>query len=286
MTRLFARILTVMLVAFLAMTPVACSTSGSAERKTQEEKPVEKLYAEARQAFDRKEYKTAARLFDEVERQHPYSAWATQANMMSAYSSYQAEDYVMAIGTLDRFIDMHPGNKDIAYAYYLRAICYYEQIVDVGRDQDLTRKATEALEDVMRRFPDTPYARDAKFKRDLTWDHLAGKEMEIGRFYLKRHFYQAAINRFKAVLETYQTTTHTPEALHRLVEAYTALGLTDEANRMAAVLGHNYPGSDWYEASYALLKKGKTLQIGNRGEGNAAPTTAAKLKNTVMGLFE
>lgn len=256
----------------------------SSKEKNVEDKPVEVLYNDARAAFGREEYKTAAKLFDEVERQHPYSSLAIQSNIMSAYSSYQAEDYAMAVATLDRFIEMHPGNKNISYAYYLRAICFYEQIVDVGRDQEMTSKATSALEEVMRRFPGTAYARDAKFKRDLTWDHLAGKEMEIGRFYLKRKFYQAAINRFKTVVETYQTTTHVPEALHRMVEAYVALGLPDEAQKIAAVLGYNYPGSEWYESSYALLNTGKTKQIARKSR--TATTTAGKLKNSVLDLFD
>lgn len=280
MTRFFVRFAFVLALGF----SMALGGCASSKNKPIEEKPVEQLYNEARNAFANEEYKTAARLFDEVERQHPYSSLAIQSNIMSAYSSYQAEDYAMAVATLDRFIEMHPGNKNISYAYYLRAICFYEQIVDVGRDQDMTRKATDALEDVMRRFPDTPYARDAKFKRDLTWDHLAGKEMEIGRFYLKRKFYQAGINRFKTVVETYQTTTHVPEALHRMVESYVALGLNDEATRIASVLGYNYPGSEWYQSSYALLETGKTKQI--TSERSEATTTAGKLKNTVLGLFD
>lgn len=282
MTRSFASFVFVLILGVAGILG-GCASSDKAS-KAIEEKPVEQLYSEARAAFGREEYKTAARLFDEVERQHPYSSLAIQSNIMSAYSSYQAEDYAMSVATLDRFIEMHPGNKNIAYAYYLRAICFYEQIVDVGRDQDMTRRATDALEDVMRRFPGTPYARDAKFKRDLTWDHLAGKEMEIGRFYLKRKYYQAAINRFKTVVDTYQTTTHVPEALHRMVEAYVALGLTDEATRIAAVLGHNYPGSEWYESSYALLETGKTKQIvSTRAE---ATTTAGKLKNSILNIFD
>lgn len=280
MTRLFACFALVLGLSGLLM---GCASSDKTANEV-EEKPVEQLYDDARKAFKGEEYKTAARLFDEVERQHPYSSLAIQSNIMSAYSSYEAEDYAMAIATLDRFIEMHPGNQNIAYAYYLRAICFYEQIVDVGRDQDMTRKATDALEEVMRRFPGTAYARDAKFKRDLTWDHLAGKEMEIGRFYLTRKYYQAAINRFKVVVDTYQTTTHVPEALHRMVEAYVALGVRGEAERLAAVLGHNYPGSDWYEASYALLTTGKTKQIGK--SSRTATTTAGKLKNSLLDIFD
>ncbi|MDB5478607.1 MAG: outer membrane protein assembly factor BamD [Alphaproteobacteria bacterium] len=255
----------------------------ASDKKEPVEKPVDQLYSEARRAFNEKDYKEAANKFDEVERQHPYSEWATQAKINSAYASYQADDYDMAVATLDNFIELHPGHPDIAYAYYLRAICYYEQIVDVGRDQEQTRKATDALGEVIRRFPDTAYARDAKFKKDLTLDHLAGKEMEIGRFYLKRKYYQAAINRFKTVIDQYQTTTHTPEALHRLVEAYLALGLPDEAKKMGAILGYNYPGSEWYQASYSLLTQGKTMQL---DKPKPAKTTAGKLKNKITGLFE
>lgn len=247
------------------------------------DQPVDVLYNKARGEMGAGNFRSAAGAFDEVERQHPYSQWATQANLMSAYASYQAGDYDASVSTLDKFIELHPGHPDVAYAYYLRGICFYEQIVDVGRDQELTRKAMDALGEVVRRFPDTAYATDAKFKRDLTLDHLAGKEMEIGRFYLKRRYYQAAINRFKLVIQNFQTTTHVPEALHRMVEAYLALGLPDEAKKMGAILGHNYPGSDWYQASYSLLTKGETMQLQRR---NAPTTTAGKLKNTIMDVFE
>jgi outer membrane protein assembly factor BamD len=267
---------------FVALLLAGCASHDA--KTDQTDKPVEVLYRDARKAYNDEQYKKAADLFDEVERQHPYSQWATQAKLMSAYSSYQASDYDAALSTLDKFIELHPGHPDVAYAYYLKAVCYYEQIVDVGRDQDLTKKAMDSLDEVIRRFPDTSYARDAKFKKDLTSDHLAGKEMEIGRFYLKRKFYQAAINRFKVVIDKYQTTTHTPEALHRMVECYTALGLNDEAQKMGAILGHNYPDSEWYKASYSLLTKGKTLQL--KAPEPKAQTTAGKLKNKVMGIFD
>ncbi|MCH7932009.1 MAG: outer membrane protein assembly factor BamD, partial [Proteobacteria bacterium] len=191
--------------------------------------------------------------FDEVERQHPYSVWATKAQIMAAYAHYQANAYDDAVLAAKRFIDLHPGHRDVAYAYYLIAISYYEQISDVGRDQKMTELAFERLDEVIRRFPDTAYARDAKLKLDLARDHLAGKEMEVGRFYLRRGEYIAAINRFQIVVEKYQTTTHVPEALHRLTEAYLALGVTDEAQATAAVLGYNYPGNEWYQDSYVLL---------------------------------
>jgi outer membrane protein assembly factor BamD len=172
---------------------------------------------------------------------------------MGAFANYQSNKYDEAINALDRFIQLHPGHKDVAYAYYLRAISYYEQISDVGRDQNMTWLALQALENVVRRFPESRYSRDAILKLDLARDHLAGKHMEIGRFYLKKGEYLAAINRFRTVIKDYQTTTHVPEAMLRLVESYLALGVTEEAQATAAVLGYNYPGSAWYADSYVLL---------------------------------
>lgn len=217
------------------------------------ERPAEQIYSEAAGALREENYTQAARLFDEVERQHPYSQWATKAQLMAAFADYQAQKYDEAIIALDRFIRLHPGNDEIDYAYYLKALCYYERISDVERDQRMTTQALEALQEVVRRFPDTDYARDARLKIDLTRDQLAGQEMMIGRFYLRREDYNAAINRFRNVVQNYQTTTHVPEALLRLTEAYLALGLKDEARTTAAVLGYNFPGSEWYRDSYALL---------------------------------
>jgi outer membrane protein assembly factor BamD len=199
------------------------------------------------------EFGAAGRGFDEVERQHPYSTWATRAQVMAAFCYYQDNDYDQALIAARRFIELHPGHPDTSYAYYLIAVSYYEQISDVGRDQNTTLLALDALEEVGRRYPGTPYAKDAKLKLDLARDHLAGKEMEIGRFYLKQEQYIAAISRFRRVIEKYQTTSHTPEALHRLAEAYLALGLHQEAQTAAAVLGYNFPKSEWYRDSYALL---------------------------------
>ncbi|WP_227421629.1 outer membrane protein assembly factor BamD [Pacificispira spongiicola] len=222
------------------------------------ERPVDELYNEAMDMMEVRNYAGAAAAFEEVDRQHPYSVWATKAQLMLAYVYYRSDEYDEAIIALDRFIDLHPGNRDVAYAYYLRAICYYEQIVDVGRDQKITQLALDSLRDVTRRFPNSEYSRDANLKIDLTMDHLAGKEMLIGRFYQRREEHLAAINRFNAVIKNYETTTHVPEALHRLVESYYALGIRPEAERTAAVLGYNFPGSDWYAYSYALLE-GKNL---------------------------
>jgi len=217
------------------------------------ERPVEELYNQAMDQLANGDTEAAASSFDEVERQHPYSVWARRAQIMGAYSYYLDNQYDEAILAAQRFIQLHPGNPDVPYAQYLVAISYYEQITDVGRDQKMTQRALDALREIVERYPETEYARDARLKLDLAHDHLAGKEMEIGRYYLKRGQYTAAINRFRVVIENYQTTTHVPEALHRLTEAYLALGVTDEAQTTAAVLGHNFPGSDWYLDSYALL---------------------------------
>ena len=217
------------------------------------ERPPEELYDTGLAFMQEGEYNKAAKAFDEVDRQHPYSEWATRAQLMSAYANYLQDKYDDALISLARFIDLHPGNKNAAYAYYLKSICYYEQIVDVGRDQKNTQLALDALTEVINRFPNTDYARDASLKLDLTRDHLAGKEMEVGRFYLERKQYLAAINRFRRVIELYQTTTHVPEALERLTECYLALGIKDEAQNAAAVLGYNYPGTDWYQDAYNLL---------------------------------
>jgi outer membrane protein assembly factor BamD len=231
----------------------ALAACGGSKKDVYVEKPVDDLYNKAMDEMVEERYAAAAKTFDEVESQHPYSVWATKSQIMAAYAQYEAGNYGETIVNADRFIQLHPGHRDIAYAYYLKAISYYVQITDVGRDQKITEQALKALDDVVRRFPDSKYARDAKLKLDFTRDHLAGKEMEIGRYYLRRGQYLAAMNRFKRVVDNYQTTTHVPEALERLVECDLALGLYDEAKANAAVLGHNYPGSEWYQDSYALV---------------------------------
>ncbi|MFA7276108.1 MAG: outer membrane protein assembly factor BamD [Pseudobdellovibrionaceae bacterium] len=230
-----------------------CAGDEAPEEKLALERPAEQIFKEAQDAEKEGSYGQAATLYAEVERQHPYSDYATQAQIKQAEVAYANLKYDEAIAALDRFIELHPGSDKVDYAYYLKAMCFYEQISDVRRDQAMSRDALEALDTVIGRFPDSKYARDAKYKRDLVRDHLAGKEMEIGRYYMARGQYQAAINRFTVVVKDYQTTTHVPEALHRLTESYTALGLKDEATHVAAVLGHNYPGSEWYQDSYALL---------------------------------
>ncbi len=226
------------------------------------ERPAETIYAEAINRMDRNQYDIAAAMFDEVERQHPYSEWARRSMLMAAFANYQSNNYEEAISDSERFISLHPGNRNAAYAYYLIAICYFEQIMDVGRDQAATQQALDALEQVVRRYPESRYATDARLKIDMTRDHLAGKEMSVGRWYLRRNYHLAAINRFRNVLQEYGTTSHVPEALHRLVESYVALGIDEEARQVAAVLGYNFPGSEWYQNSYDLLtREGITLEV-------------------------
>lgn len=248
-------------VSVLALTACGTAAKKEEEAKLSAERPVETLYNEAADALDTSEYKKAARLFAEVDRQHPYSQWATQAQLMGAFSLYKAGSYDDAAIALEQFIRLHPGHKDIDYAYYLKGLCSYDQITDVTRDQDMTREALDSFDTLLRLFPESKYARDTKLKRDLTLDHLAGKHMDIGRYYLTRNYYTAAIKRFMVVVKEYQTTTHVPEALHRLVEAYMHLGLINEATRVAAVLGYNYPGSPWYEDSYKILNAEQRKQL-------------------------
>ena len=248
-------------IALLAASLAALAACGSGEKKDlYVERPVEQLYGEGIDALAEGRYVTAAKAFDDVERQHPYSVWATKAQLMAAYAHYQNNKYDDAIVALDRFIQLNPSNRDVAYAYYLKALCFYEQITDVQRDAKMTELALKALDEVVRRFPSTTFALDARFKLDLVFDHLAGKEMEVGRFYMTRGEFVGAINRFRVVVEKYQTTSHAPEALHRLVECYAAVGLADEAKRTASVLGYNYPGSEWYLDSYSLVETGKTTE--------------------------
>ena len=209
----------------------------------------------------------AAQTFNEIERLYPFSQMAKRAIIMSAFSSYTAGDVGSARSSARRYLDLYPSDKDASYAQHLIALTYYDNIVDVGRDQATTQRALKALREVVSRYPDSDFARDAQLKIDLTLDHLAGKEMAVGRYYLKRGHYTAAINRFRVVVDKYETTSQTPEALHRMVEANLALGLENEALASAAVLGHNYPGSDWYANSYALLTGRNLLPEGEDRDG-------------------
>jgi len=252
--RLFRPIALVIAAALLA--PLAgCATSKNKADTKYVARDVDTLYNAAKERLDRGQYKLAAALFDEVERQHPYSVWARRATLMSAFSNYQAREYADSIKSAQAFLAIHPGNKDAPYALYLIAIDYYEQIQDVTRDQKITQQTLDAMGELVRRYPASTYAADARLKTDLVRDHLAGKEMEIGRFYERRRDWLAAVIRFRKVVDEYDSTTHVPEALMRLTESYLALGIPIEAKKAAAVLGVNYPGSKWYERAFALVNK-------------------------------
>jgi outer membrane protein assembly factor BamD len=248
------RLPSVLFLGIMALLPLlsGCGSSSDTPKNTPVGS-VEELYNNGVDALNARRFTTADSQFNAVEQNYPYSTWAVNAQLMSGYSLYLQNKYTESIGTLDRFIQLHPAHRDIGYAYYLRALCYYEQIADIERDQKGTEQAMNALREVVNRFPDTSYATDAKLKIDLCVDHLAGKEMEIGRFYQKQHLYEAAIGRFQRVVDDFQTTNHVPEALSRLTEIYLVLGLKDQARKTAAVLGYNYPGSEWYNDSYAQL---------------------------------
>lgn len=233
-----------------------CSSGGGKNADTAYvARDVDTLYAAAKDRLDRGDSRQAAALFDEVERQHPYSPWARRAQLMSAFSYYVGRDYTKSIQSAQRFLSIHPGNKDAPYAYYLMALSYYEQISDVTRDQRLTDQARIALTEVVRRYPNTRYASDARLKLDLVNDHLAGKEMTIGRYYQRSGKWLAASQRFRNVVDNYQTTSHAPEALFRLVESYLSMGIPEEAQKSAAVLGANYPGNEWYRRAFSLMNR-------------------------------
>jgi len=253
----------------LALIAVAVSLTAcqSREKRQRElayvERPVEQLYNAGASELDKYDYDRAILLFNEVERQHPYSEWARKAMVMTAYAHYQRHDYDEAIAACQRYISLHPGGSEAAYAYYLIAISQFEQIVDIGRDQGMTERTRASLQDVIRRFPQSEYSRDAEVKLDMVNDQLAGKEMEIGRWYLRSNQTLAAINRFRTVVSDYDTTSHSAEALYRLVEAYLTLGMRPQALEAAATLGYNYPDSDWYVMAYNLMSsEGVMLETG------------------------
>jgi outer membrane protein assembly factor BamD len=239
--------------------------------------PADVMYANGVAEMQKGEYDEAVKIFDDVEENYPYSTWATHAQLMHGYAQYKQQNYDDAIGAINRFIALHPDNSDIAYAYYLKSLCYYEQIDDVQRDQTSTYEAIQALTDVTTRFPDSSYAHDARIKLRLAQNRLAGHDMVIGRFYEKQHLYAAAIGRYQDVISGFQTTTYTAEALERLTECYLDLGLTDAAQRTASVLAYNYPGSTWYQAAYnKLLDHGLVAD---------AETPAPKPVHHFLGIF-
>ena len=249
------RIAAPLVLAALVLPAAGCSRNKMKDDTSYVARDVNTLYSLAKRKLDQKAYLDAAKLFDEVERQHPYSVWARRAQLMSAFSYYMAQEYPDTISSAQRFLTIHPGNKDAPYANYLIAMSHYQQIEDVNRDQRITQQAADSFNELIRRYPQSRYAADARLKLDLINDHLAGKEMEVGRFYQRQGNWLAATLRFRTVIDKYQTTTHTPEALERLVESYLALGIPDEARKAAAVLGANYPGSKWYERSYRLIQR-------------------------------
>ena len=242
-----------MLVAGVAALALSACAGKKKTRLAYQERPVELLYNTGADRLDKRQWDQAVGYFEEVERQHPYSEWSRRSILMTAFARYQSNDYPEAIAGAERVIQLYPGNQSTVYAFYLKAICYFEQIVDVGRDQAATEQALAALRDVVQRYPRSEYAADARLKIDMVNDQLAGKEMTVGRYYLRNSQPLAAVGRFRTVIDRYQTTSHTPEALYRLVEAYLTLGLTGEATRNGAVLGYNYPGDPWYRDAYNLL---------------------------------
>jgi outer membrane protein assembly factor BamD len=234
--------------------------------------PAGTLYNDGLADLRKDDNKAASTAFDQVEVNYPYSTWSTHAELLHGFAEYKRQDFTAAIGALNRFIELHPVSSDIAYAYYLRALCYYEQIEGVQRDQTFTLQAVQALQDVVARFPNSAYARDARVKLRLAQNRLAGHDMSIGRFYESQHLYAAAVGRYQSVVEDYQTTTYVPEALERLVECYLDLGLVTEARRSASVLGYNYPGSRWYKLAFDKL----------RAHGLTNADTAAKKKSGLL----
>lgn len=261
-----------------ALVVTGCAGQKPKPRLAYIERPVELLYATGADRMDHKRWTDAIAYFEEVERQHPYSEWSRRAMLMTAYANYQSNNYSAAIDNADRFINLYPGNPSTAYAFYLKAICYFEQIVDVGRDQAATEQALAALREVQLRYPDSEYAKDAAYKIDMVQDQLAGKEMAVGRWYLREGQTIAAIGRFRTVVDKYQTTSHAPEALYRLIEAYLTMGLTGEAQRTGAILGYNYPGDIWYRDAYKLLND-KGLQPA------VAPLTPGAKRSMLQKLF-
>ncbi len=260
MAKRYSSLLNVILPVLVSgMVLAACSTTDKEDAAVT--LPAEELYAIGTEAISDKKFKTAAENLLDIEKNYPYSPLAAKGQVMAAFAYYRDQEYDDAIDLIERFVKVNPGHKDTPYMYYLRALSYYERIADVRRDQRMTEMAQAALNDVMLRYPESDYARDAKLKLDLVRDHLAGKQMEIGRFYQKNGRYIAAINRFKDVVKNYETTSHAQEALYRLAEVYLAMGVKDEAKKYAAVLGHNYPGSKWYQYAYTLVEKGSNSPV-------------------------
>jgi outer membrane protein assembly factor BamD len=260
--RRFVRALSMLL---LASSLGACSSLFGKD-ETPPDEPPDRLYNEGLFVLNnKKDAKKAVEKFEEVDRQHPYSEWARKSLIMSAYAYYQAGSYEESVTAAKRYIALHPGSADAAYAQYLIGASYFDEIPDITRDQARTEKALASLEEVIRKYPTSEYAVSAKQKMEVARDQLAGKEMQVGRYYLEKKDYTGAINRFKVVVTRYQTTRHVEEALERLTEAYMSLGIVGEAQTAAAVLGHNFPDSEWYKHAYALVKGGGLEPSENKG---------------------
>jgi outer membrane protein assembly factor BamD len=263
-----------LLLACACAVPLAgCATGKSKSDTAYVARDVSSLYGAAQRSMDSGNYEQAAKLFDEVERQHPYSVWARHAQVMSAFNYYLAQKYNDAISSGQRFLTIHPGSDEAPYAQYIVAMSYYEQIADVTRDQSISQQAADAFSELIRRYPESRYASDARLKLDLLRDHIAGKDMEVGRFYQRSGPWLAATYRFRTVVDNFQTSTHTPEALERLVECYLTLGIPDEAWKAGAVLGRNYPGTYWYRQSLRLLEK-ERQRTGGKAFAATAPAAA------------
>jgi outer membrane protein assembly factor BamD len=271
----FSRAAVILLACACALPLAGCATGKNKSDTAYVAKDVSSLYGAAKRTMDSGDYVMAAKLFDEVERQHPYSAWARRAQLMSAFNYYLAQKYNESISSAQRFLTIHPGNAEAPYAQYLVGMSYYHQIPDVSRDQSATQRASDAFGELIRRYPNTRYATDARLKLDLIKDHLAGKEMEIGRFYQRSGQWLAATYRFRSVVDQYQTSSHTPEALERLVECYVALGIPEEAMETAAVLGRNYPDTYWYRQSLRLLIKERRETQGAQFAAGADSSSAS-----------
>jgi len=269
------------LILIVLFTSISCSTN--TKKVEYRERSVDEIYNSAMNLLDSKKYKKSSEEFEEVERLHPYSIWATRAQLMSAYVQYKLNDYGASIASANKYIELHPGANDIDYAYYLIALCYYEQINDFRRDQSNTSFALDSFNNLIRRFPNSEYTRDSKLKLDLVKDHLAAREMNVGRTYQDLDNYIAAINRFKIVVDSYSKTSHLPEALARLTELYFMLGLYNEAKVYASVLGHNYPNNKWYIYSYSLFNSKKNDLLSN--SKNDKPENVENIDNKDSNIF-
>jgi len=270
-----SRVPALLLACAIALPLAGCAHGGAKPDTAYVARDVSSLYGAAQRAMQQGQYEQAAKLFDEVERQHPYSSWARHAQIMSAFNYYLAEKYNDSISSAQRFLTIHPGSEEAPYAQYLVAMSYYQQIADVTLDQTTTQSASEALNEVIRRYPESRYAADARLKLDLINDHLAGKEMEVGRFYQRSGQWLAATYRFRNVVDQYQTSSHAPEALERLVESYLALGIPAEAWKASAVLGKNYPETYWYRQSLRLLREEQQKTGGHAFAVNGTPVPLA-----------